>query len=184
MDSPLINIEVDHDVWEAMKAEAEPLVDTPNTVLRRKFGLGAEERTASASRSWKDPGPPPPAPKHRRRGRYPSSNGKPATRRRAPKGSLLPEGAYELPILEVLHRHGGRAAAREVIEEIEPMIEGKLTPLDREELSTGGLRWQKRVQFTRLRLVERGLIKKDSPRGIWEITDDGIRALTAESTKV
>jgi hypothetical protein len=29
------------------------------------------------------------------------------------------------------------------------------------------------VQFTRLTLKDRGLISSDSPRGVWEITDEG-----------
>jgi len=71
-----------------------------------------------------------------------------------------------------------------VIEQVGEIIGDRLTPLDHEELEKGGKRWQKRVQFTRLRLVERGLIDKDSPRGVWEISDEGRRALTAGSTKV
>jgi 5-methylcytosine-specific restriction protein A len=32
-------IRIDDDVWQWLKAEAEPLVDTPNSVLRRLAGL-------------------------------------------------------------------------------------------------------------------------------------------------
>lgn len=173
-------IEVDGEVWDAMKAEAEPFVDSPNSVLRRKFGLDV----APASTRGSDP-------ENTGRRRAPlrgrgssSSNGKPTRPKRAPRGSLLAEQAYELPILQAIHHHGGRAPAREVIEEVGAAVRDQLTQLDLEEIATGGLRWQKRVQFTRLRLVERGLVKKDSPRGVWEITDDGRRALTAGSTAI
>ena len=35
------------------------------------------------------------------------------------------------------------------------------------------IRWKNRVQFVRLRLVQAGLVEKDSPRGVWEITPEG-----------
>lgn len=173
-----VTIEVDSEVWEALKAEAEPFVDTPNTVIRRKLGLGPPSDPVSAQGDGAQPHESP------RRSRRRSSNGRVSVRKRAPRGSLLPEVEYELPILQVLHRHGGRVPAREVIEQVGEIIGDRLTPLDHEELEKGGKRWQKRVQFTRLRLVERGLIDKDSPRGVWEISDEGRRALTAGSTKV
>jgi hypothetical protein len=178
LDDVPITIRVDSEVWEAMKAEAEPLEDTPNTVLRRKFGLAAPRAGDPPAEK-----PAPPSPLRPRAARQ-SSNGKPIRRTRAPRGSLLPEEAYELPILRVLDERGGRAAASEAIEAVGALVDDKLTQLDRDELATGGLRWQKRVQFTRLRLAERGLLQKDSPRGVWEITDDGRRALTAQSTRV
>jgi hypothetical protein len=52
-------------------------------------------------------------------------------------------------------------------------VSPRLTEVDREDLSSGGLRWENRVHFTRLRLVERGELKKDSPRGLWEISEAG-----------
>jgi hypothetical protein len=183
-DTPPLTIEIDADVWEALKADAEPFVDSPNDVLRRKFGLdetpAGDEPDASKPTSARS------SARHSRRraSRRASSNGRPAGRKRAPRGSLLPEEAYELPILRVLHQHGGRAPASEVIDEVGGIVADRLTPLDRDTLSTGGLRWQKRVQFSRLRLVERGLVKRDSPRGVWEISDDGRRALSVGSTSV
>lgn len=169
-----VSIRVDQEVWEALQAAAEPLIDTPNSVLRRKLGL-AQRR---------DNEPPPRERSSRSRRRGASVNGNRARRPRAPRGSLLPESEYELPILEVLGRYGGRVPAREVIDEVGKIIGSRLTELDHEQLQTGGRRWEKRVQFTRLRLVERGLLAKDSPRGVWEITDDGRRALSVGTTSV
>ena len=166
-----ITIDIDEDVWAALKAAAEPFVDTPNDVLRRKLGLDARRS------------PPPPSNGRRSEassgGRRRSRRAAGTRNRRAPRGSLLAEEAYEEPILKVLDSQGGRAPAREVISQVGEIVDGQLTALDREHLQTGDLRWQKRVQFTRLRLVERGLVRKDSPRGVWEITDEGRRALAA-----
>jgi Mrr N-terminal domain len=168
-----ITIEVDQDVWAALKADAEPFIDTPNDVLRRKLGLAVSTApVASPNGGRSTTGTP-----GRRRSRRPAG----ARGRRAPRGSLLPEEAYETPILQVLESNGGRVPASEVISQVGDIVEEQLTALDREHLQTGDLRWHKRVQFTRLRLVERGLVRKDSPRGLWEITAEGQRALSAAS---
>jgi restriction system protein len=46
----------------------------------------------------------------------------------------------------------------------------------------GGLtpRWRNTAQWARNSLREEGLIRDDSPRGIWEITDKGRQWLKAE----
>lgn len=178
-----ITISVDQEVWTALKAEAEPFVDTPNSVLRRVLGLEGHGRVSREPPSGGGATLTSPPPRVRGEAqRQPAhSNGKQGARRqsrsRAPKGSLLPEEAYELPVLKVLQRHGGRAPAREAIAEVGELVDSRLTPLDLEELESGGPRWQNRVQFTRLRLVKHGLMAKDSPRGIWQITDDGRAAI-------
>jgi hypothetical protein len=46
----LIKIEIDEDVWQALQALAEPLIDTPNTLLRRILKVQSsmrEERAVS-----------------------------------------------------------------------------------------------------------------------------------------
>jgi hypothetical protein len=120
---------------------------------------------------------PPTAATARRKGR---SRKAATARTRVPKGSLLDERAYEIPILRALHEHGGRAAAREVVDRVGELVDDHLTPLDREMVETGGIRWQARVQFARLRMKEHGQLKSDSPRGIWELTDEGRERLRRE----
>jgi Mrr N-terminal domain len=157
-------IEIDDETFELLKQNAEPLVDSPSTVLRRLLGLSHPSSGAAASAS--EPAPRSPA------SRNPKRKGKRGSKR-ARSGSLLAESEYELPILQVLERHGGRAPSREVVAEVGEIVASKLTEVDREDLSSGGLRWENRVHFTRLRLVERGELKKDSPRGVWEISEAG-----------
>jgi restriction endonuclease Mrr len=86
---------------------------------------------------------------------------------------LLPEGEYELPILQALSATGGRRPTREVVEEVGRVLNDRLTEADREPIRDGGLRWQNRVQFARLRMVKAGFMKSDSPRGVWEISAAG-----------
>lgn len=165
-------VEVDDEVMSALKAEAEPFVDTPNSVLRRKFGLQdgggspAEARGLSNSQGREE------ARSVRQADR--------SRRTRVPSGQLLPESEYQLPILKVLESNGGRAATREVVAAVGEMVESKLRPLDREETARGGLRWESRVQFARLDLVRHGLLEAESPRGVWELSDRGREHLKQE----
>lgn len=171
------SIEVDEVVWDFLKQEAEPLVDTPNTVLRRLLGIRGQSHTGgSADEAAKDrlagshAAPPrrtrsSPKGKHRRRAGS-----------RAPVGSLLPESEYEQPILSVLGKSGGSAPARDVVERVGALIDDQLMPLDRETQPNGIRRWESRVQFTRLRMRKAGLIQAGSPRGVWELSEQGRQA--------
>jgi hypothetical protein len=169
-------ITVDDDVFAAMQEEATALVDQPNDVLRRKFGLepadaegdspeGAEPAGSDSAGSG--------GAKSSRRGAKPARR---RSRRRAPRGQLLPEPAYEAPILAVLWDRGGEAPAREVTDAVGELIGDQLTALDRERTSSGEIRWRNRTQFARLALVKQGLIDRSAPRGVWRLTASGQRA--------
>jgi hypothetical protein len=68
---------------------------------------------------------------------------------------------------------GGSAPASELIEQVGAALAGQLTDADRETLDSGLTRWKNRVQFVRLKLVQAGQMEKDSPRGVWEVTQAG-----------
>lgn len=181
-------IRVDEDVYDALKRRAEPFVDTPNSVLRRLLGLADQvgilgephfERT--------DPRPPELAPSAiRPRSRSASAKSRArkrrrkvrAKRRRVPRGLLVPDSEYEVPILEILEERGGRAPTREVVNTLEKRLGARLTEMDRQTTVSGETRWRSRAQFVRLRLVEAGEMLSDSPRGVWEISDKGRRRLS------
>jgi hypothetical protein len=91
----------------------------------------------------------------------------------APERELLPETRYWVPILRILDLAGGQARGSEVIDALGPLIEGDFSDADREMVSSGEPRWRNRARFARLRLKELGYIARDSPRGIWAITDAG-----------
>jgi len=182
-------VRVDDDVYEELKAHAEPFVDTPNTVLRRLLGLSV----GSADQAKADqPGDERPTatglttvPARREPSAKSTKTSRPnrktsSKRTRAPAGALLPEESYELPLLMALVGLGGSGPSREVIDRVGAALDGKLTELDRESLKSGGIRWQSRVQFVRLRLIEQGLMLKDTGRGIWAISDLGRERLTNE----
>ncbi|MCB9035949.1 MAG: hypothetical protein H6557_04940 [Lewinellaceae bacterium] len=86
----------------------------------------------------------------------------------------LPE--YYIPILSVLFEaEDGKLTVQECIEKVEPIVKDKLQEDDYEELpSTGELRWHNNVKWARNDLRKLGLISSDSPRGVWEITENGV----------
>lgn len=97
---------------------------------------------------------------------------------RAPKGSRLHEREYRFPLLEVLAERGGSATLREATDAMEEKLRDSLAPIDWERNPSGrGIRWRNRVQWVRARLVRDGLLKPDSPRGVWELTDAGWKEL-------
>lgn len=164
-------IRVDEDVYEALQTRGVAFVDTPNSVLRRLLDLGELEETteeAASQTSLSGSASGPKAPPRRRSARK---------RKRAPTGTILREEEYETPLLHVLANRGGSGPAGEVIDALGKQLDGKLMDRDLERLNSGRVRWQNRAQFVRLRLVEIGDLKQDSPRGLWEISDQGRKRL-------
>ena len=144
------SIDIDDEVLELLKQNAEPFVDTHNMVLRRLLGIDRAKASQTAAAEQKGQGV-----------------------TRAAPGTLLPEREYELPILRYLDEQGGRAPSREVVQAVGAVLADRLTERDWERLKSTDIRWQNRVAFVRLRLAERGELVRGSPRGTWEISDKG-----------
>jgi hypothetical protein len=141
-------IRVDEDVWKALQKKAIAFEDTPNSVLRRVFGLDRS--------------------KSRHNGRV-----------RVPRGEKTPQRAFRSPILKALLEVDGVAKAADVLKRLEASIGGQLNSTDRQILSSGGIRWQNTAQWERNAMVVEGLLKKNSPRGLWELTSKGSSAAQA-----
>lgn len=169
-------IRVDGEVYKLLQDQAEPFVDTPNAVLRRVLGLPIQQALGlldevDTSESGRMP--------ISRRPQAKKSASSANKHKRVKKGSILPETEYEIPLLQTLADLGGRAATREVLDALAPKIQSKLTPGDIAMLPTGGIRWENRAQFVRLRLIEGDYMRKGSPRGIWEISEKGRQRLSS-----
>lgn len=162
---------VDEEVYAALQAQAVPLEDDVNSVLRRLLGLSPGTRANTAPRPT--PSSSPVTSSRRPRRTAASARKSTKKRTRVPKGSIVPEEEYEMPILQTLEHLGGRVPTSEVIAQVEKEMGARLTEVDREELSSGGIRWQNRVQFVRLKLIKKGHMVDGSPRGIWEISPAG-----------
>ncbi len=91
-------------------------------------------------------------------------------------GEFTPVFAYWRPILEVLVEMGGAGKRHDVVGAVGKKMKNILKPADYGKLpKSGWIRWRNRVawQASNMRQPEQSLIKNDSPRGIWEITDAG-----------
>jgi hypothetical protein len=180
---------IDDDIFAALQARAQPLVDDVNSVLRRLLGLEEAGRQPAV-----------PPSDGIENGAQPDANGQPkrkkaseiGTRRtaakrskksRAGRGTTLPDTEFEIPVLQALDECGGRAPAAEVTNRVGEILDERLGDVDRDRLAGGDVRWRNRVQFARLRLVQAGDLASDSPRGTWEITDQGRTRLAERSTK-
>jgi len=96
---------------------------------------------------------------------------------------LTPANVYWQPILAVLAELGGRGRRRKVIELVGKKMQHVLTPADRRQLPSHGIRWERTVawQASHMRRVA-GLLRDDSPRGVWEISDAGREWLAHHSS--
>jgi restriction system protein len=101
------------------------------------------------------------------------------------KGLRTPEPAFFPPILQALVELGGAAKRQEVFDIVAPLMEGVLKPIDFQPLASEArqLRWQNSAQWAHNLMVKEGLLMKDSPNGIWEITQKGRTFLFEENRK-
>ena len=96
-----------------------------------------------------------------------------------PRGLRTSEEAFRRPILDALVELGGRARVSEVLERVKERMQDVLNSYDLQPLPSNPhtVRWQNTAQWCRNTLAREGLLKDDSPRGIWEISERGREAL-------
>lgn len=94
-----------------------------------------------------------------------------------------PVSAFYVPILEALEELGGRGSFQEVMDLVYDRMKDLLTEDDLNPLPSGGdIRWRNTAQWARYTMVRRGLLRDDSPRGVWEISEAG-RAYLQEARR-
>ena len=98
---------------------------------------------------------------------------------RIPRGQRTPMEDFYLPILNALVQIGGSGEAKEILARVEQLMKGTLNDIDYQSLPSNPqvLRWHNTANWARFKMVGRGLLQKNSPRGIWEITEAGRRFL-------
>jgi hypothetical protein len=55
---------------------------------------------------------------------------------------------------------------------MEDKLKDQLTPRDRSMRKSGKIVWENNAQWERYVMVQEGLLRSDSPQGIWELCDD------------
>lgn len=98
-------------------------------------------------------------------------------RHRAAPGKKTPQHVYRKPLLRVLYEMGGSGNVADVLERVERILARQLNEVDRGRLAHGEPRWRNTAQWERNVMVQDGLLKKKSPRGVWELTAKGIAAV-------
>lgn len=98
---------------------------------------------------------------------------------RLPKGLKTKQEAYRQPILRALVELGGKASLDDVLGRVydemkDQLNEYDLRPMPSDESTP---RWRNTAQWARNSMHAEGLLKSDSPRGIWEISEAGRAAL-------
>ncbi|MDZ4817781.1 MAG: winged helix-turn-helix domain-containing protein [Planctomycetota bacterium] len=95
------------------------------------------------------------------------------------KGVRTPTEAYYMPLLQVLEKIGGRGKVAEVLDRVGAVMKRVLKDVDYQPLASNpdNLRWRNAAQWARNNMVNEGLLKSDSPRGFWEISERGLAML-------
>jgi hypothetical protein len=152
-------IEIDEEIYRRLFSYSEGFDDTVNDVIRRllnRIDTGGPDASV--------------APPRRRTTRY------------IKRGERTPQEAFDLPILRALEGLGGSGSVRQVLEVVGREMSAHFNEADLLPLpSTGEPRWRNAARWDRQTLVDRGLLDAASPRGIWQLTEDGRRYLERET---
>lgn len=98
------------------------------------------------------------------------------------KGLKTPQSAYRIPILRTLVTLGGEADMDVVLERVQALMGDQLNAHDLDTLADGKtIRWRNTAQWARNTLREEGLIRDDTPRGVWGISEAGRKWLKAQT---
>jgi len=94
-------------------------------------------------------------------------------------GVRTPEAKYREPTLRVLQSMGGAGKASDVLKKVGQIMKPKLQSVDFEPLASGpdNPRWRNAAQWARNTMVKEGLLKADSPRGVWAVSAVGTSAI-------
>ena len=101
-------------------------------------------------------------------------------------GLRTPNEDFHLSILQALVQLGGSGRVGEVLDLVEDMLKDQLNTYDYQSLPSNPniIRWRNNAQWARLILKQEGCLAADSPRGLWEITAAGRKALETMHNKV
>ena len=137
---------------ERLKQWAEPLTDTAESALVRVLDAAGHGFSSDADHG---------APEHDRR----------VTRRGSGDRITLEE--LRQPLMESIYEMGGSVRAGVLRPLLKERLSSRLTAADVEPLASGEERWWSATRWQRHKLVEEGLLRSDSERGTWELSEKG-----------
>jgi len=94
---------------------------------------------------------------------------------RLKRGLRTSEEKFVIPILESLIELGGKAEMKAVLKLVHEKMKGIFNKYDYEYLPSNPKqrRWENTAQWARYTMINEGLLVRNSPWGIWEITEKG-----------
>ena len=105
-------------------------------------------------------------------------NKKRRSEERLHRGLMTPQSQYRIPILQSLIELDGRGEVNEILDRVYEKMKDILNEYDLEQLPSGqDYRWRNTSKWARNTMVNEGLLRKDSPYGIWEISEKGRKYL-------
>jgi len=155
-------IRITETTWDRLKRWAVPLEDSPEDAVVKVLDAAEEHLKYTQTKKIE-----PSTTKTTRR----IQNG------RLPNGQKTPQSAYNQPIMEAIYELGGSAPVGEVLQVVEKKMKSLLTDVDYQELPSGNIRWDNTAQWARRQLVIDGLLKSESPRGVWELSSIGLQKI-------
>lgn len=87
-------------------------------------------------------------------------------------GEVTPPKVYEQPIIDILRQLGGSAPSKEVRKRLLECMGCQFTAADLEIDKYKEVVWWNRARWARQALVTSGVLRSNSPTGIWELADD------------
>jgi hypothetical protein len=153
-------VRISDETWQRLKPYAIPLEDKPDDVIKRILDELEKLR----------PLRPAPVPDSGGAGEAPKDRPK-----RQPRGQKLRREQFRWPLIETLYELGGRAPSGKVRPKMERKMASRLLEPDLAAVRSGrGPRWWNDVEWMRNDLRVEGLLRDDSPRGIWELSERGL----------
>ncbi|MBT7081015.1 MAG: hypothetical protein HN929_06060 [Chloroflexi bacterium] len=86
---------------------------------------------------------------------------------------VTPQKLFWKPILKTLVELGGEAQVTQVIDRVEALMKDTMRPGDYELNTDGRPKWTKAVNFQRLAMIHKGLLKAGTRWGMWAISEAG-----------
>jgi hypothetical protein len=151
-------IDLSQQSFDKLKELAEPLVDTPETVIQRLLDAYHANGAGTAARQKTTK----------------SSSVAPLRivtrdRKRARKGEKTPIEEFYTPLLRALRDAGGKLPANEAIDRVGQLMEDHLNEVDRSRLPSGEVRWRNTVRWASQQLQQEGKLDKKSTWGVWKV---------------
>ena len=75
-------------------------------------------------------------------------------------------------LVKALKAHGGRASIHDTLMWMKEHLQQRFLPGDLELRKSGEVAWENNTCWERYNLVQAGVLKNDSPRGVWELNGD------------